>query len=224
MGISTGVPLSPVLQQHQLLCIFSLLSLTLFSMFPSDPFVSSQLVQYIKARSGMEGAGAVLPLPAQDSRDSAPAAAAGPVGSAPARPRDPAPPDARTSGAEKPQRDKQDPAGCPLSQDQTPEAPEQECLIDSQPILFSENPFVVANRRGTALGGPPLGYGKGGVLKTNLYSKASSPGMRCVARGHAVAAARVLPSLIPPNTRFSSVVCGPLSPSTNVPRCCRACC
>ncbi|KAK2512499.1 hypothetical protein Q9233_016251 [Columba guinea] len=89
--------------------------------------------------------------------------------------------------------------------DQTPEAPEQECLIDSQPILFSENPFVVANRRGTALGGPPLGYGKGGVLKTNLYSKASSPGMRCVARGHAVAAARVLPSLIPPNTRFSSV-------------------
>ncbi|XP_064910882.1 protein scribble homolog isoform X2 [Columba livia] len=130
------------------------------------------LVQYIKARSGMEGAGAVLPLPAQDSRDSAPAAAAGPVGSAPARPRDPAPPDARTSGAEKPQRDKQDPAGCPLSQDQTPEAPEQECLIDSQPILFSENPFVVANRRGTALGGPPLGYGKGGVLKTNLYSKA----------------------------------------------------
>ncbi|XP_065688869.1 protein scribble homolog isoform X4 [Patagioenas fasciata] len=126
------------------------------------------LVHYIKARSGMEGAGAVLPLLAQDSRDSA----AGPAGSAPARPQDPAPPDARTSGAEKPQRGKQDPAGCPLSQDQTPEAPEQECLIDSQPILFSENPFVVANRRGTALGGPPLGYGKGGVLKTNLYSKA----------------------------------------------------
>ncbi|XP_065483326.1 protein scribble homolog isoform X2 [Caloenas nicobarica] len=131
------------------------------------------LVQYNKASSSMEGTWAVPPLPvAQDSRDSSPDAAAGPVGSVTAHPQDPASPDTCTSGAEKPQRDKQDPTGCPLSQDQTPETPEQECLIDSQPILFSENPFVVANRRGTALGGPPLGYGKGGVLKTNLYSKA----------------------------------------------------
>lgn len=59
-----------------------------------------------------------------------------------------------------------------MSQDQMPE---QECLIDSQPILFSQNPFVVANRKGKAgLGGPPLGYGRGGVLQTSLYSKASS--------------------------------------------------
>ncbi|KAJ7399182.1 Protein scribble like protein [Pitangus sulphuratus] len=63
--------------------------------------------------------------------------------------------------------------------EQLPETPEPECLIDSQPIPFSENPFVVANRRGKAagtasLGGPPLGYGSGGVLKTSLYSKASS--------------------------------------------------
>ncbi|XP_069077046.1 protein scribble homolog isoform X4 [Pleurodeles waltl] len=60
-----------------------------------------------------------------------------------------------------------------------PEAPPQEgeeTMVDSQPILFSENPFVVANRKGKSrggacLGGPPLGYGKSGVLKTNMFSK-----------------------------------------------------
>ncbi|XP_074754329.1 protein scribble homolog isoform X5 [Athene noctua] len=138
------------------------------------------LVQYNKASSGMEGDCAVLSLPvAQDSRDPCPDPAAGPaVGSVAAPPQDPAPPDTCTSGAEKqPQIDKRDPTGCPLSPEQMPEAPEQECMVDSQPILFSENPFVVANRRGKAagqacLGGPPLGYGRGGVLKTNLYSKA----------------------------------------------------
>lgn len=47
--------------------------------------------------------------------------------------------------------------------------------MDSQPILFSANPFVVANRRGLAcLGGPPLGYGQGGVLKTSLCAQASA--------------------------------------------------
>ncbi|KAM6350248.1 protein scribble homolog isoform 18-T18 [Podargus strigoides] len=136
-------------------------------------------VQCNKASSRMEGDCAVLSLPvAQDSRDSDPETAAGPtIGSAAAPPQDPASPDKCTSGAEKPQLDKQDPTGCPVSQDQMAETPEEECMIDSQPILFSENPFVVANRKGKAagkacLGGPPLGYGRGGVLKTNLYSKA----------------------------------------------------
>lgn len=148
---------------------------------------SSQLVQYNKASSRMEGDCAMLSLPvAQDSRDSYTETAAGPIiGSAAGLPQDHASPDKCTSGAEKPQLDKQDPTGCPLSQDQMPKTPEQECMIDSQPILFSENPFVVANRRGKAagkacLGGPPLGYGREGVLKTNLYSKASSPTACCV--------------------------------------------
>ncbi|XP_009469942.1 PREDICTED: protein scribble homolog [Nipponia nippon] len=141
--------------------------------------VNRTLVQYNKASSRMEGDCAMLSLPvAQDSRDSYPETAAGPViGSVAGLPQDPASPGKCTSGAEKPQLDNQDPTGCPLSQDQMPKTPEQECMIDSQPILFSENPFVVANRKGKAagkacLGGPPLGYGRGGVLKTNLYSKA----------------------------------------------------
>ncbi|XP_067323291.1 protein scribble homolog isoform X2 [Anolis sagrei] len=50
-------------------------------------------------------------------------------------------------------------------------------LVDSQPIPFSANPFVLANRKGgVRLGGPPLGYGKGGVLKTSLCAKVSAPG------------------------------------------------
>ncbi|XP_043923410.1 protein scribble homolog isoform X3 [Protopterus annectens] len=60
-------------------------------------------------------------------------------------------------------------------------AQEEEILVDCQPILFSENPFVVANRKGrgksgnrSTLGGPPLGYGQGGVLKTTVYSKGST--------------------------------------------------
>ncbi|KAM6275206.1 protein scribble homolog isoform 10-T10 [Spheniscus humboldti] len=141
--------------------------------------VNRTLVQYNKASSRMEGDCTMLSLPvAQDSRDSYPETAAGPIiRSMAGLPQDPASPDKCTSGAEKPQLDKQDPTGCPLSQDQMPKTPEQECMIDSQPILFSENPFVVANRKGKAagkacLGGPPLGYGRGGVLKTNLYSKA----------------------------------------------------
>ncbi|XP_049686054.1 protein scribble homolog isoform X27 [Accipiter gentilis] len=141
--------------------------------------VNRTLVQYNKASSRMEGDCAMLSLPvAQDSWDSYTETAAGPIiGSAAGLPQDHASPDKCTSGAEKPQLDKQDPTGCPLSQDQMPKTPEQECMIDSQPILFSENPFVVANRRGKAagkacLGGPPLGYGREGVLKTNLYSKA----------------------------------------------------
>lgn len=180
---------------------FSPLSFSISSVFsPSSPLLcspclfltllfSSQLVQYNKASSRMEGDCALLSLPvAQDSRDSCPDTAASPIiGSVAGPPQDPAPPDQCASGAEKPQLDKQDPTGGPLSQDQMPKTPEQECMIDSQPILFSENPFVVANRKGKAagkacLGGPPLGYGRGGVLKTNLYSKASSPMACCVWR------------------------------------------
>ncbi|XP_014801202.1 PREDICTED: protein scribble homolog isoform X3 [Calidris pugnax] len=141
--------------------------------------VNRTLVQYNKPSSRMEGDCALLSLPvARDSRDSCPDTAAGPtIGSVARPPRDSATPDHCTSGAETPRPDQQPPTGGPLSQDQPPKTPEQECMVDSQPILFSENPFVVANRRGKAagracLGGPPLGYGRGGVLKTNLYSKA----------------------------------------------------
>lgn len=59
-------------------------------------------------------------------------------------------------------------------------AEEEECLVDSQPICFKENPFLVANRKGKGrpsgeqiLSGPPVGYGKQGQLQPWLYSKAS---------------------------------------------------
>lgn len=58
---------------------------------------------------------------------------------------------------------------------------DEECLVDSQPICFKENPFLVANRKGKGrpsgeqiLSGPPVGYGKQGQLQPWLYSKASS--------------------------------------------------
>ncbi|XP_033368406.1 protein scribble homolog isoform X15 [Parus major] len=120
----------------------------------------------------MEGDCALLSPPAAcHGREASPE----PAAAVPGPPQPPAPPQPHTSGAQQPRGDKQDPEGCPLSQEQLPETPE--CLIDSQPIPFSENPFVVANRRGKAagaagLGGPPLGYGRGGVLKTSPYSKA----------------------------------------------------
>ncbi|XP_042366462.1 LOW QUALITY PROTEIN: protein scribble homolog [Plectropomus leopardus] len=56
---------------------------------------------------------------------------------------------------------------------------EEECLVDSQPICFKENPFLVANRKGKGrppgeqiLSGPPVGYGKQGQLQPWLFSKA----------------------------------------------------
>ncbi|XP_035268817.1 protein scribble homolog isoform X11 [Anguilla anguilla] len=59
---------------------------------------------------------------------------------------------------------------------------EEECLVDSQPICFKENPFLVANRKGKGrpqaervLSGPPVGYGQRGQLQTCLYSKDPSP-------------------------------------------------
>ncbi|KAL1006904.1 hypothetical protein UPYG_G00078720 [Umbra pygmaea] len=58
---------------------------------------------------------------------------------------------------------------------------DEEILIDSQPINFSENPFLVANRKGKGrppseriLSGPPVGYGSGGKLQPWLFSKAPS--------------------------------------------------
>ena len=59
------------------------------------------------------------------------------------------------------------------------EEEEEECLVDSQPICFSENPFLVANRKGKGrpsaeriLSGPPVGYGKPGQLQPWLFNKA----------------------------------------------------
>ncbi|XP_070842226.1 protein scribble homolog isoform X4 [Chaetodon trifascialis] len=56
---------------------------------------------------------------------------------------------------------------------------EEECLVDSQPICFKENPFLVANRKGKGrppgeqvLSGPPVGYGRQGQLQPWLFSKA----------------------------------------------------
>ncbi|XP_037612591.1 protein scribble homolog isoform X7 [Sebastes umbrosus] len=56
---------------------------------------------------------------------------------------------------------------------------EEENLVDSQPICFKENPFLVANRKGKGrpagqqiLSGPPTGYGKQGQLQPWLFSKA----------------------------------------------------
>ncbi|KAM4533445.1 protein scribble homolog isoform 4-T4 [Odontesthes bonariensis] len=60
-------------------------------------------------------------------------------------------------------------------------AEEEENLVDSQPICFKENPFLVANRRGKGrpaaeqiLSGPPVGYGRQGQLQPWLFSKAPS--------------------------------------------------
>ncbi|XP_042717190.1 protein scribble homolog isoform X21 [Chrysemys picta bellii] len=152
------------------------------------PRVTRALVQCDRASSGMESDCAVLPRPvALDSQNSDPDPIAGLSSTVTSPPQDPASPGKHTERAALVLLHMQEPVGCPLTQDQLPkpQEPDQESMVDSQPILFSENPFVVANRRGKAagkacLGGPPLGYGQGGVLKTNLYSKApageSGPG------------------------------------------------
>ncbi|XP_015259582.1 PREDICTED: protein scribble homolog isoform X7 [Cyprinodon variegatus] len=58
---------------------------------------------------------------------------------------------------------------------------EEECLVDSQPMCFRENPFLVANRKGKGLppgeqilSGPPVGYGQQGKLQPWLFSKTPS--------------------------------------------------
>ncbi|KAM7369744.1 hypothetical protein PAMP_011044 [Pampus punctatissimus] len=74
-----------------------------------------------------------------------------------------------------------DSAGSSTTIDSTFVPEEEECLVDSQPICFKENPFLVANRRGKSLppgerilSGPPVGYGKQGQLQPWLFSKAPS--------------------------------------------------
>ncbi|XP_037747617.1 protein scribble homolog isoform X6 [Chelonia mydas] len=152
------------------------------------PRVTRALVQCDRASPGMESDCALLPLPvALDSQNSDPDPIAGLSRNVTSPPQDPASPGKHTERAALVPLHMPEPVSCPLTQNQLPkpQEPEQESMVDSQPILFSENPFVVANRRGKAagkacLGGPPLGYGQGGVLKTNLYSKApageSEPG------------------------------------------------
>ncbi|XP_071340937.1 protein scribble homolog isoform X17 [Trachinotus anak] len=75
-----------------------------------------------------------------------------------------------------------DSAGSSTTINSTTFAPEEEeNLVDSQPICFKENPFLVANRKGKGLppgeqilSGPPVGYGRQGQLQPWLFSKAPS--------------------------------------------------
>lgn len=71
-----------------------------------------------------------------------------------------------------------DSCGSTTASSSTPEE-EEECLVDSQPMCFQENPFLVANRKGRGrpsaeqvLSGPPVGYGRQGKLQPWLFSKA----------------------------------------------------
>ncbi|XP_053366666.1 protein scribble homolog isoform X5 [Clarias gariepinus] len=72
----------------------------------------------------------------------------------------------------------QDPSPAPTVPQETQE---EECLVDSQPICFKENPFLVANRKNKGrpleeriLSGLPTGYGRQGNLQTWLYNKSPS--------------------------------------------------
>lgn len=86
---------------------------------------------------------------------------------------------------------------------------EEECLIDSQPICFEENPFLVANRGGKQiLSGPPVGYGKRGQLQPWLHSKASSLAER-VCWQHAVSEhTRLSFDSLQSTPSFQSRICG----------------
>ncbi|XP_041424003.1 protein scribble homolog isoform X7 [Xenopus laevis] len=71
--------------------------------------------------------------------------------------------------------------GAPVSS-----AEADEVLVDCQPLRFSENPFIVANKKragasGASLSGPPTGYGSAGELKTTVYYKKTPPGDPSVA-------------------------------------------
>lgn len=73
---------------------------------------------------------------------------------------------------------------------------EEESLVDSQPICFKENPFLVANRKGKGrprgeqiLSGPPVGYGRHGQLQPWLFSKARRLARVCFGRPHGVSSA-----------------------------------
>ncbi|XP_074842480.1 protein scribble homolog isoform X5 [Carettochelys insculpta] len=138
-----------------------------------------ELVQSDRAISGMESDCTMLPLlEVLGSQYSDPDSTAGLSSNVTSTLPDLTSPSQQTDKASLTLLHMQKPLGCPLAEGQLPkpQEPEQENMVDSQPILFSENPFVVANRRGKAagkafLGGPPLGYGQAGILKTNLYSK-----------------------------------------------------
>ncbi|XP_074919443.1 protein scribble homolog isoform X16 [Chelonoidis abingdonii] len=188
------------------------------------PRVTRALVQCDRASSGMESDCAMLPLPvALDSQNSDPGPIAGLSSTVTSPPQDPASPGKHKERAALVLLHMQEPVGCPLTQDQQPkpQEPDQESMVDSQPILFSENPFVVANRRGKAagkacLGGPPLGYGQGGVLKTNLYSKApageSGPGSSRRDASYSPSSQQASINFIPPQDDSKSL--RPPSPSS----------
>ncbi|RVE58643.1 hypothetical protein OJAV_G00196270 [Oryzias javanicus] len=88
------------------------------------------------------------------------------------------------------------------------EEEEEECLVDSQPMCFKENPFLVANRRGKALppgeqilSGPPVGYGRQGQLQPWLFSKA--PSSDYTRTDSPIREAPYSPSFQPANINFS---------------------
>ncbi|XP_016336447.1 protein scribble homolog isoform X10 [Sinocyclocheilus anshuiensis] len=95
-----------------------------------------------------------------------------------ALPSSPVCPAASSAASKPPQADTWDPLPAPGVPQEAKE--EEECLVDSQPICFSENPFLVANRKSKGcppeeciLSGPPVGYGRHGQLQPCLYSKSS---------------------------------------------------
>ncbi|XP_053873217.1 protein scribble homolog isoform X4 [Malaclemys terrapin pileata] len=192
------------------------------------PRVTRALVQCDRASSGMESDCAVLPRPvALDSQNSDPDPIAGLSSTVTSPPQDPGSPGKHTERAALVLLHMQEPVGCPLTQDQLPkpQEPDQESMVDSQPILFSENPFVVANRRGKAagkacLGGPPLGYGQGGVLKTNLYSKApageSGPGSSRRDASYSPSSQQASINFIPPQDDSKSTKPGVIQPLSRV--------
>lgn len=100
-------------------------------------------------------------------------------------------------------------------------AEEEECLVDSQPICFKENPFLVANRKGKGrppgqqiLSGPPVGYGKQGQLQPWLFSKASRlPECGVEAAWCVTAHSLLFGSLVSPeiDNSFASRLCGSLN-------------
>nr|XP_057916730.1 protein scribble homolog isoform X6 [Doryrhamphus excisus] len=79
---------------------------------------------------------------------------------------------------------------------------EEECLVDSQSLCFQENPFLVANRKGKGLSGPPVGYGKQGQLQTWLFSKA--PSSDYTRTGSPVRDASYSPTIQPASIHFTS--------------------
>ncbi|XP_075775965.1 protein scribble homolog isoform X6 [Pelodiscus sinensis] len=188
------------------------------------PRVTRALVPWDRALSGMEPFCAGRPLPgALGSRDSEPDPTTGLSSNATSTAQDTASPSKHAERAALVLLPTQEPVGCPLAQDQLPkpQEPEQESMVDSQPILFRENPFVVANRRGKAagkacLGGPPLGYGQGGILKTNLYSKApageSGPGSSRCDASYSPSSQQATINFIPPQDESKPTKPGSIQP------------